>query len=233
MKRLSALVVACGFVFGCYGSDGPTGPGPIAPPTVYNLSGYVRDQAGLAVSGATVEIPAVVGHFATTDATGYFSLGAVRGSFGIRVRKDGYAIYSRSLYVSSDQEIDVTLSKVEFADSIVLGRTVRTSVRASTPPCDPERWDALAPCQRFSFTSPISGKLLITVKWIGGPSLDAAFMSPAGSYIAFSEDSGFEQFTLLVYVDAGAVYEVRVHSYYGGQMFDLSADLSPLTGNGS
>lgn len=107
-----------------------------------------------------------------------------------------------------------------------LGQTIQSTVSADAAPCDPVGWDALAPCRPFSFTAPQSGFLVIVISWNGGPELDATIVEPNDRYLASStQGPGAEDITLTAAVEANVRYEIRVNSYYSGQVFLLRADL--------
>jgi hypothetical protein len=104
-----------------------------------------------------------------------------------------------------------------------LDRTVRSSVSATAAPCDPVGWDESAPCRRFYFIAPATGRLSIDNAWNGVPPLDATIVIPANRYVATSTDNGFNRVSLSASLIAGVRYEVRVNSYYGAQVFDMTA----------
>ena len=236
MKRISLLVAAAGILMtACDKPEDPVGPvsTPVRPSFV--VFGVVRDTAGLPVSGATAEIVEgrLQGLIRTSNDDGYFSFAGVSGLITIRVWKDGYERYAQTLVVTADVVLEIRLWSVEVIDEgegigeMALGRTIRSAVPADGPPCDPVRWDAHAPCRRFSFTAPSSGQLTIRIWWAGGPPLDATMMAPNGDYHAASEESDIDEIVINAFVTAGETYEVRVNSYYGYQVFNLRADLTP------
>jgi hypothetical protein len=55
-------------------------------------------------------------------------------------------------------------------------------------PCDPGGWDESAPCRRFYFIAPATGRLSIDNAWNGVPPLDATIVIPANRYVATSTD---------------------------------------------
>lgn len=225
VKHLT-LIAACALLLGCADEE------PISAPTTpaFVLFGSVRDSAGEPIAGATAQITdgTFRGRVAFSNQGGYFKFVQVSGPMTISVWKDGYDFsVVRDLMVSADLALDVTLARIEFSDSIILGQLIRSNVLAGAPPCDPVHWDAHAPCRRFSFTAPASGRLLISVTWSGGSPLDAVIMSPEGAYLETSEEwgPGVEKVTVGTYVQEGLTYEIRISSYYDAQVFNLIADL--------
>ncbi|MGH7471786.1 MAG: hypothetical protein ACRENP_27870 [Longimicrobiales bacterium] len=95
--------------------------------------------------------------------------------------------------------------------------------------CDPVHWDASAPCRRLRLTPSASGTLFISITWSGGPPLDGLITTSGGTLLANSKEENVELATAQAYLQAGAMYEVWVSSYYGTQVFDLRADLRPDT----
>ena len=230
MKRLSLLIAAGGIVMACAGEE-PTvplapPPPPATPLPTYVVFGTVQDEAGAPLSGAVADLVGL-GRTSISNESGYFSFTGVRGPMTVRVGKDGYEPQTRNLNVTADLAFSVKLSRVLLSEEIVLGQTIRSTVNESAPPCDPIRWDAMAPCRRFGFTAPFSGVFVVSISWNGGIPLDATMMNPDDTYLASSRDSGFGQITLVATVYSGVRYELRVNSYYGRQEFDLKADLTP------
>ncbi|MGQ0703462.1 MAG: carboxypeptidase-like regulatory domain-containing protein [Gemmatimonadales bacterium] len=231
MYRLSPVVAASAILLACASEKvaAPTTP-PLPLPT-FALSGVVQDEAGLPLSDVAVEL-FIVSSQATistvSDPDGTFRFSGIRGWVKLRLSKNGFIPRFWDLVVASDLIWQVILQRPETpppaSDSIVLGATIRSTVDAAAPPCDPIGWDALAPCRRFWFTAPSSGRLAITIKWSGQPDLDAT-MVVAGDYIATSRDVGPGEIALGADVAAGGTYEIRVSAYYGGQTFDLKAEL--------
>jgi len=231
LRCLSLVVAVCGIALACDpGIEEPTDTEPTPQPFV--LLGTLHDEDGLAVSGATVGVAgdAVPWQYAISNDSGHFSFAGVLGPVAVRVWMFGYEHYVQNLVVVADLSLDIGLVRVEAIDSIRLGRTIRSHVDGDAAPCDPIQWDDRAPCRRFSFTAPRSGTLVINVSWNGGSPLDAVIIAPEGTYLAISEESGFDEVTVRGRVQAGATYEVRVSSYYSGQVFDLRADLQEGSG---
>jgi hypothetical protein len=231
LRCLSLVVAVSGIALACDpGIEDPADAEPTPRPFV--LLGTLRDEGGLAVSGATVGVAgdSVPWQYSISNDSGHFGFTGVLGPVAVRVWKYGFEHYVQNLVVAADVSLDIGLVKVEAIDSIRLGRTIRSHVDGNADPCDPIRWDTRAPCRRFSFTAPRSGTLVISVRWSGGSPLDAVILAPEGTYLAISEETGLEEATVSARVQAGATYEVRVNSYYAGQVFDLRADLQEGSG---
>jgi len=228
VKRALVLIAGCAVVMGCaHADDAPTSPPATTPLPTFEVAGIVRDTAGAALPGTLVEIINSSLGSVLSDEAGYFRIAGVRGRVTLWVWKDGYTSAIRNLTVNADQSVEVVLRDLAVEFEIVLGRTIRSYVPEVAPPCDASRWDERAPCRRFRFTAPYSGTLDITITWNGAPALDAVIVSPQDTYLARSEQSGVDEISLRAFVQAGATYEVRVHSYYDEKVFNLRADLRP------
>jgi hypothetical protein len=231
MRHVPVLAAVCVMLVAC-GTDAVAPPDNATLPT-WVVSGFVRDEAGIAVPRAAVELLSGLfgNRLSIADDSGFFSLERVRGPITIHVSKDGFEYYSRYLVVADDLTLLVRLPRLEgWSDIIRLGQTIRSTVEPRAAPCDPMGWDAQAPCRRFPFTAPASGALIISIAWHGGSRLDAIIALSDGTYVATSDDTGLEQITVLATVGAGEKYQVYVNSYYDRQVFDLKADLIPLPG---
>ena len=222
MNRPALMIAACGIVMAC-SSETPLAPPPPPPLPTYVMIGIVRDEEGLPVADAVAELAGMT----RFDQNGLFSFAGLRGPFTVWVRKEGYGTHSRSLLITTDVTVNISLIRLFLADSLVLGQTIRTTVEADAPPCDPIGWDAQAPCRRFTFTAPHSGVLVLMIAWVGGSPLDATIVQADGHYVGTSKDSGFESIFADAVVEGGRQYEIRVNSYYGAQVFDLKAVLTP------
>ena len=225
MNRPALLIAACGMAMAC-SREAPLAPEPPPALPTYVLIGIVRDGEGLPVPGVVAEL-AGLSRSDTTDPEGLFSFAEVRGPITLWIQKEGYASHSRSLLLTSDVTISISLVRLFLSDTLVLGQTIRTTVEANAPPCDPIGWDAQAPCRRFTFTAPHSGVLVLMISWIGGSPLDATIIAADGRYVATSKEAGFEAVFADAAVEGGQTYEIRVNSYYGAQLFDLKAVLTP------
>ena len=202
---------------------------PIVP--TFAISGTIHDVEGNNVIGAHADALGTpyAGQRTVSNDEGYFSIKGVAGPLTLRVWKEGYEEFYLPLVVTSDTTVDITLPRFEFADSLVLGQSVRSYVSATASPCDPLHWDARAPCRVFHFFAPASGRLGITVSWRGAPPLDMTLVTPDGEYIAYSSELASETVALEASVVQGTLYEIRINSYYDYQEFDLRADLFPET----
>src|SRR5262245_32749924 len=160
------ILATCAMLSGCGTgresvlSGPPVNETPGNPATkTYVVSGLVRDESGAPLNGVTAEIASPTARaIAVTDASGAFSFRDVRGFASVHVWMDRYDVYEHYFGVFSDTSIAVTLRRAEYTDSLILGRSFRSYVSAFAPACD-SRWDAKAPCRRFSFTAKNSGLL--------------------------------------------------------------------------
>jgi uncharacterized protein YfaP (DUF2135 family) len=76
---------------------------------------------------------------------------------------------------------------------------------------------------------PGSGELTITISWVhDGSELDAVIVTPRGTYLAYSDIPVANGIAVVTTVNGGDAYELRVHSYYGTQFFDVKAELAPF-----
>ncbi len=94
---------------------------------VFTLSGTVKDDAGAAVSGATVEVTdgANTGKSTTSDSAGAYRLtGLIAGTFTLKASKTNYDTTTQSVTLSHDATTDVTLRRAVTATYTVSG-TVR------------------------------------------------------------------------------------------------------------
>ncbi|MGH7471149.1 MAG: carboxypeptidase-like regulatory domain-containing protein [Longimicrobiales bacterium] len=212
-KTALTLVVVSVFLPGCDEAIQDPYVSPPPPPTAYVVFGTVRDQAGspLALARADIVEGTYAGVTAETNAQGHFRFIGVSGRMRIVAWKEGYDFHQQVVDVIGDQPIEFQLSRFE-SEGLIFGRTIRAFVRAGSTPCDPQRWDARAPCRPFRFTPPYSGLLSIRIDWLGQPQLDATLIGPSGVYVATSADAGSEAVTLDAFVEVGVTYELRVNS---------------------
>ena len=227
MNRL-VLMIATAVIVGCDEPAAPVTPSrPLQQEPTFIVFGSVRDSARVPIAGAIAEITTGVyrGMIAIANDSGYFSLAGVQGSMNIRIWRDGYGPQLRSLRVTSDMPFEVTLARVEYSDTIVFGKTVRSFVLSGHQPCD-YNWDAQAPCRSYIIKPPVSGWLTVSIAWHGDPELDATIVSSRRVYLAYSGPPVNETVALTMYVVAGENYELRVQSYYGTQFFDLTTDIT-------
>lgn len=229
MNRIALLLVAGMTASGCEGVQDPPTTSTVAPEPTFVLFGSVRDSSGAPLTGAVADV--IAGPFAglsdVSNDAGYFAFRNVRGPLTLRVSRDDYETYDKTFEVMSDLAIDVLMRKAVYSDSIEFGRTIRSTVSATAAPCDPIRWDARAPCRRFTLRPNSSGVLFIEIKWAGQPALDATVVTRQGDYVSTSDELHDGLLTLVVGLTAGQTYEVRVNSYYGSQTFDLRAEFIP------
>ena len=231
MKRL-ALLLAGSALLACSSDDPvqPIHPVPPPPPTVgFLVTGFVDEEGGARLAGATVELMRP-GHdtlTTTTEGNGLFSFASIVGPATLRVWKPGYVGEIRLLNVTWHWTDFIRLNGVLRDAILPLDSTVASTVQAAAPPCDPAGWDGLAPCRRFLFVAPASGRLMVSIAWQGSPELDAALVFVRGGYVASYDQGGVGRFQLESSVVKGVEYELRVNSYYGTQAFELRADLTP------
>lgn len=233
MKRAMTLL-AVGIATIACGDDpnrAPTQPvsPPVRPPTpTFVLFGTVRDEDGRPITGAIARLatPPYKGQAAISNAGGYFSFAGIAGPLTVTVYKDGYDRSMATVTLNADLALEFRLNPVEPSDSLLFGRTFQSSVVSGSIPCDPVRWDARAPCRRFDFTPPKTGLLTIVISWDGEQELDATIVSKNNQYVATSFENPGYQLILAAKVDANTTYEIRVNSYYSGQLFLLRADFS-------
>ena len=229
MKRIIAHAAACIGIIACgTTADTVASPVRVTAQASYVLFGTVRDSGGAPISGANAQIVkgAYTGRAAISNKSGNFAFAGIAGALLVRISRDDYDVYQKTLDVTSDTAISVTMARLFLSDEIVIGRTVRASVSATAAPCDPARWDARAPCRRFYFTPTSTGVLQIEIKWDGQPELDATIVTPADDYVTSSIVSGSNRITMSANLSEGVTYEVRVNSYYGAQSFDLTANFA-------
>jgi hypothetical protein len=203
-------------------------PPPPPPPPGFVVMGIVEMEDGLPLPGATAELLRG-GSFpdlsAVTDSIGRFAFGGISGPATVRVTKSGFTGEARYLEVTEPVFFRLRLARLLPDAILTLGDTISATVQAGAPPCDPTGWDAEAPCRRFHFTAPASGKLLVAITWQGSPEIDAALVHVRGGYVGISVSAGYERVLLDATVVMGQDYELRVNSYYGKQDFKLTAEL--------
>jgi Carboxypeptidase regulatory-like domain len=218
LNRICVLFASC-VILAC--ADDP-GAVQMQPAPFFTLSGVVRDAAGIPVADAEVAISST---FKFSSDSGYFAFERVRGDLTVIVTKAGFEDYGVKVRMDSNVDLDVRLQKQLVVSEIIVGKTLAGTIHANALPCDPVRWDANAPCRRLSFIAPVSGILVLTLRWTGTPPLDAVVTNAFGDYLAYSEKVGGNQAYVALHVDQARRYEVRVSSYYGAQLFELTTEL--------
>ena len=196
---------------------------PVKSAAGFTVTGVVRDEAGTLVSGALATLGG--SDYTFTNGAGVFRIDGVRGDRKLLVAKESYDDFSRELTVTGDVFVEVVLTAIAYADSLVLGEALRSNVASNATPCDPIHWDARAPCRRFKFRAPETGVLSVTVVWDYGSPLDVVITTENGTYLASSGEDELPRASVSARVARGEVYEVRVNSYYEAQVFDLRAEL--------
>ena len=229
MKQLT-LLLACGaLLMACDELVEPALlPPPPPPPPGFVVFGTVEGEDGLPLAEASAELrrPGALPVLSSvTDARGHFTFSGVSGPANVRIRKPGFTGEDRYVVITELTILSFRLARLSPDQVLTLGDTISATVQAGAPPCDPDGWDAEAPCRRFQFMAPASGKLLVAITWQGSPEIDATLVHVRGGYVGFSESAGFERVLLEGAVVKGQDYELRVNSYYGKQDFKLTAEL--------
>lgn len=191
----------------------------------FTVTGVVRDQDGVPLADALAKLSDK--GYGFTNAAGVFRIEGVQGAFNLLVSKESYTDFYRELVVTGDVFVEAVLTAIPYPDSLVLGKTVQSSVSANAPPCDPIHWDARAPCRKFTFRAPQSGVLAVTIAWEGGSQLDVVITTVKGKYLAASAEDELGRASASALVARGELYEVWVNSYYEGNAFALRADFVP------
>ena len=219
MKQCCTVLLFCALVAGC-DHRSPTGPIASAvrrevPPSVYTLSGRIVEADGSAVAGAVVELAGETPGLTTvSDEGGLYRFENVGGFFVLRVTKAEYSIALMNVWIQADQALTVTLQR---ALVLIPGVPLRGTVQA--PPCDPN-WDARALCERISFTPPDTDEYEIVLTWNGTVSQLDLLIDGA---IYFDVGPGPGELRGQLVGPAGVQREIRIHSYYSPQAFELTA----------
>jgi hypothetical protein len=109
----------------------------------------------------------------TTDANGAFSFTDVAGAVRLVVSHPDYFETSQNVLVQGNRSVFIVMNnRVLAADQIVVGQVLQAAISAEDAPCDPDGWDARAPCKRLRFLSPRTGDLTLEVRWVGVTDLD-------------------------------------------------------------
>jgi hypothetical protein len=211
---LVGLVAACDR--GSHSIVGPSAP-PLetTPSGVYTLSGTVQESDGVAVSGAAVQLYGFSSSQTTLSGEGgEYRFDNVRGNTNLRVSKEGYVETIAFVYVAKNETLNMSLSRPL---TLVPGTTLRGVVKA--PPCDPQRWDSTALCERIAFTPPVTGRYELVLTWTGPSELDLLI-----------DEQGYWSSTTgpiraLIEGVAGVARPMKIHSYYSPQSFELTATL--------
>jgi hypothetical protein len=226
MGRFLALL---GFGMAAVGCGDPTLMEPRPPAPSYTLAGIVRDLDGV-IAGASIRLMdgRTPDRFKQSTDSGFFAFSQVSGPVSLLVTKATYFEVLTQLVVASDRLIAIEMTK-DIPLEIPLGVVLHTGITGREPPCDAMGWDASAPCRRFSFTAPQTGTLTVEIVWDGGVELDAVIMTPEGRYGAYSFGTD-GRIMVTSPVESDKTYELRVHSYYSAQNFDLKAELAAPSG---
>lgn len=220
MKQCSIAIAICLLVAGCErGSRSITGPS--APPDIglpaalYTLAGRILGVDGHPLQYASVElISGTTTRTAVSDANGEYRFGDVGGRVTLRVFKDD-DVKSEIVWVDRD----ITLN-VQLVGLLVLRPGVTVKGRVNGPPCDPERWDAVAPCQLVYFSPPVTGLYELQLTWDGSKTeLDMRI----DRTLHFGVTNNPNQIRATITGTAGIQTEIQIHSYYAQQDFELTA----------
>jgi hypothetical protein len=118
---------------------------PTSPPTTdgFTLRGLVQETAEFdqdAIGAATVEITSgpSAGTSTTTNASGQFEIAGLTGTFNLRVSKEGYVATGRTLTVTADVFLNITLDRSDDsgpppAQTFTLSGTVMRKQGAAGP----------------------------------------------------------------------------------------------------
>lgn len=219
---IALVVLVSGCDRGLRSIVGPnTPPSETASSGFYTLSGTVKDDNGLAVPSAVIHLAAGSDLQTTSSgAEGEYRFDHVRGNVNLHVSKEGYLDETSFVYVAKNETLNVSLS---VPLTLVPGTTLRSIVKA--PPCDPMRWDAAALCKEITFMPAVTGLYELLLTWSGSSELDLLVDDELN--LLWSNPSG--QIRALVDGTAGVPRQIRIHSYYSPQAFELTATLQQAT----
>lgn len=213
------VAIFCILAAGCEGKPrsfaGPD-PGDDGTPATYTLTGAIRDSDGNSIAGAQLRLDSQAStRTGTSDTNGAYRFDNVRGRTVLWVSKAEYENAASYLWVGRDETVDVVLDRMV----VLAGVTLRGTVK--NPPCDPVGWDANALCQRVFWTPTVTGEYELVLTWDGTYELD--LMLDGSLYWAVTDNP--RQIRARIVAQAGVKREIRIHSYYGPQPFELSATL--------
>ena len=226
MKRCYTVIAFCILVAGCdRGSRSITGPSPGPVPTdtptvSYTLTGRIQDELGEPVSGAAVLLVQGQnpGRTTVSDELGQYRFDNLRGFVVVRAIKADYRDGVASGVMDADRTLMVTMTPYRRLQ-LTVGTTLHGTVQ--DPPCDPVRWDAIAPCQLIFFTPPATGVYELVLTWNGPHELDLLIDGSLSLY--FYQPGAPGKLRASLSAQAGVQREIRIHSYYGPQAFELTA----------
>lgn len=223
MKPCFIVMSFCILLAACDAAKPPFSPLP-APAASFTLAGRIHDRDGAPVSGARIELVTDTSPMRTTesDAMGQYRFDKVGGRLRLRVTKGNYyEVAAPAVWVDRDTTIDISLTEVLLGTGLVLTASTPLRGRVTSPPCDPTRWDASALCEVVMFTPAATGDYELVLRWDGPSELD--LLVDAGLYFGLTTNA--KEIRALVPGVAGIPREVRIHSYYEPQDFELTATL--------
>jgi carboxypeptidase family protein len=224
MKVVTRLVCA-GFLLSACDGRGPAEPTvDDTPVAAFVVTGSVIDTAGAPIGGALVDLSNghSTGLSLLTDDSGRYRFTNVSGGIQLlRVSKDDYFTIYRSVLI--DRDVDLT-SRLQRAVALTVGEPLAGVVAPDDPVCDPDRYDANAPCGRFLLIAPASGTIDITLTWPDAAEHDLGLLTAPDQYIALAAGARGEA-RITQRVEKGVAYEVRV--FNAGTAFTLLASLTP------
>lgn len=114
--RRTVLLFALVLSSACGSSNSTPSPSPTPPtPTTYTLSGHVVDTNNTPLGGATVQVidGPNAGKSANTDGSGNYTLSSLtQGGFTARARKQYYNEFAKPVTLTSNQNLDFSLSYI-------------------------------------------------------------------------------------------------------------------------
>ncbi len=220
MKQSCIAIAFCALVAGCDGRGSITGPGGSdtgMTVALFTLSGSIQDVDGAPIAGAFVRISTDAGLRTTTsDASGQYRFDNVQGRVAVVVSKETYGDSAALLWVGRSETLNLTLARMV---TLIPGVTFQGKVQS--PPCDPQGWDATALCQQIFFTPPTSGDYELLLTWDGSVELDLLI----DGKLLFQTTQDPKRIQANVPLAGGVRHEIRIHSYYSPQTFELTATL--------
>ena len=176
------IAVAFGALLAACDARPPVSPVP-APAESFALGGRIQDTDGAPISGALIQLVTDATPTRTTesDTLGRYRFDKVGGLVRLRVTKENhYVVASSAVWVDRDTTVDVSLIRDVSTGSGPLTTVATFRGRVTNPPCDPQRWDVRALCERITFIPPATGDYELVLRWDGTSS---TFLSTTGSLL--------------------------------------------------